>query len=551
MKTVVLQVTGLVLRLTPVHEEKNGRSFGATEETELPEKLKNGGVFSNPAYFAGFLSNSMLGKEYQKSRVIFCLDGSQVVTKEYPHLHIEKEKYLLQSARLNAESVLHGDVSNYVVTASASGYVDSASGEEKSVLYAAPKGLIKNIIRELGRKKIKVAKIVPPITGFVYSCRALLKISPENAGYSGKTVGVIDFGKEKSRLAVFSSGAAVFQKDFDSAYDEIIDLLEKSENMHRGDAEKLVGGKGFLIDFAFGKVNENTSARIKALLNASIGEIMRSIRAVLGAKRLDMDKFIICGAAASHPDFNVFIKNRLLGIPFDNIASSPAALGIQLDSRAVVNGAKAAEFFTLYGVLTVNGRDDVDFMFEQNNVQKIFLRYVYASIVIITALAAALTVQGIIYRGVKSSVSNDSKMLNSAEITNIKELLDSADAITAKNKQAMNYKKSLPYRKSHSGEIFTQLQSQVFPHVKSVETCSIDNKTGTVTLQFTTADIESFNSVRKSVENGGYFKVMVPFTVSKDTGSDCKCSTVLAVDGFTPLTAASGASSQKAAGESK
>lgn len=538
MKTVILQVTNLVLRLTPVNEENDGRFFGSTEEIELPEKLKNGGALTNLPYFAGFVSNSMLNTGYRKSRVVFCLEGGQIVTKEYPHIHINKFEDLLQTARLEAESVLHGDAENYVVTTPASGYKDNASGQEKSVLYAVPKALVKNIIREFGKKNITVAKIVPPITGFIHSCKTLLNICPENPECQSKTAGVIEFAKGKNRLGIFCGGVPVFQKDFDSPRDEILDLLEKSENMHREDALKLTGRGGFLLNCGAGSISENTVRRIKALTDASTGEIIRSVRSVLGAKRLDIDGFVICGSLAARPDFNEFIGKRLLGVPFENISSNPRALNIQLDAQAVTSGAKAADFFTLNGILTITGHDDIDFMYEQNNARKIFLRYVYASIILVIALATALTVQMLIYKGAEKNIAADSNLLNTNQITNIKNLLKNSDSLDGKNMQAENYKKNLPYQKSHSEEIFAKLQEQVYPYVLSVNTCKIDNGTGEVTLDFTVSDVDSFNSVRSNIENDGYFKVIVPFTITKNTqnaASGFKCSTVLDATDFTPL----------------
>lgn len=535
MKTVILQVTDYMLRLTPVNEENDGRFFGKTDEFELPDKLKKGGALSDITYLASFVSNSMLNTEYQKSKVVFCLEGGQTVSREYPHIHIEKYEDLLKVAQLEAESVLHDDVSDYVVTTSASGYKDNAAGQEKNILYAAPKLLIKNIIREFSKKKITVAKIVPPITGMIYSCKTLLNITPENPEYKNKTVGVIDFSKEKSRLAIFCCGVPVFQRDFDSTYDEILDLLEKSENLHRENALKLISQNGFLSNCGSGSISENTVQRINALINASTGEIMRSIRAVLGVKRLDIDNFILCGSIASRQDFNKFIESRLLGVPFENAALYPQKLNIMLDSRAITAGANASDFFTLSGILTISGRDSIDFMYEQNNDKKVFFRYVYASIIIVILLAVTITVQMFIYRSALSNVTNDNNMLNANEIINIKSLLSSIDTFGSKNKQAENYKKSLPYEKSYSEKIFAQLQKLVYPYVVQVNTCKIDNQTGKVSLEFTTSDVDSFNSVRKNVESDGYFKVVVPFTINNNNNSGYQCSAELIASDFTPL----------------
>lgn len=460
VKTVILQVTSLVLRLTPVNEEKDGRFFGRTDEFELPEKLKKGGALADLAYFAGFVSNSMLNTEYQKSRIVFCLEGDQIVTKEYSHIHIDKFDDLLQAARLEAESVLHGDAENYVVATSASGYKDSTTGQEKSVLYAAPKILVKSIIREFRKKNITIAKIVPPITGFIFSCKALLKLTPENQECQNKTVGVVDFSNEKSRLAVFCGGVPIFQKDFDSAYDEILDLIERSENIQRETALQLLNSNGFLLDFGSGKIKETTVQRIKALINASIGEIMRSIRAVLGVKRLDIDRFIICGAIASRPDFDKFIENRLLGVSFENFSLKPQELNIMLDSSAIANGANASDFFTLCGILTINGRDSIDFMYEQNEAKKVLYRYAYASIIIVIALAAVIIAQMFIYKGIYKNVASDDKILNTNKIVNIKKVISDSDTLDNKIRQAENYKKNLPYQKSHSEKIFSSCKSK-------------------------------------------------------------------------------------------
>lgn len=543
MKTVLLQLTNQTLRLTLVKNNGSRNLFGIPSEYELPDKLKKGGALSDISYLATFVSNSIQNTEYGGNQFIFCLESGQMVTKEYLHLPIKDHDELLQVARLEAETVLHNDVSDYVVTTTTSGHVDNVTGKERSVLYAVPKSLVRNILREFGQRGIKITKIMPPLAGLISSCKTVLLMDPKNPLYQNKTVAVIDVSYEKSRIVVFNSGAPIFQKEFDSVYEEIVDILHKSEDISTADAAKKMKTGDFLLTYGKDQFSSETVKHISMLIDASVGEILRNIRAVLSVERLEIDRVIFCGAIPSHPDFNKFIESRAMGIPFENLTCGPQKLGVVLDSRTANAGIHASDFFTLNGMLSMKGTDCVDFLYEENSHKDSLRRYVTATLIFVAVLAVIGLTQLIVKQTLTSQLQTDKSMLNTQQVLHVKELISEQTKINSDIKQAKQDKKNMPYQKSNSEKILAEILKEFKPNVTKITKYDIDNSVGTAALEFDVSNIDSFNAVRKSVQAASYFTVLVPFEIkSENKGStnsaaitSYTCSTTLQAKNFTPL----------------
>lgn len=112
----------------------------------LPQALKDGLAADNTRGLAVFAQKCLQDASLEGRPIIFCLDA---ITKEYQHLPV-KHADLLKLARLEAKTVLPEDAGHYVVINYEYGGTDSRTGRLKSVLYAAPELLVRNILRNSG-----------------------------------------------------------------------------------------------------------------------------------------------------------------------------------------------------------------------------------------------------------------------------------------------------------------------------------------------------------------------------------------------------------------
>ncbi len=542
---------------TPVRKAGRQNVFGAPVSFELPETLRGPGkALSQPHALAVFAASCMRGTPLSGSGLVVCLDSGTAVTKEYRHLPA-KEADLRRFAALEAETVLKDSPDNYFIATQEYGRADLATGRLKSILYAVPKELVASVVQEFRSAGLRVLKICPMLGGLAASCRVSLGLVPKNTVWKGKTVAVVDAGYENLRVILFADGAPVFEKEFDSVWPDILETLHSGAGCSYEEALREMKRPGFLLSGGNASFGESVTSLVNTLLETASAELMRSMRVVLSAERLEPRHVFFCGALASHPDFGRYVDGLSLDIPYENVetASKRYQTSAGVEEQACAEGSRRGDFFTLNGMLAPHGA--VDFMEQEK--ERLGTRRVNAAVIALLCLAAAavMAVEPAVYRGALAQQKTDADALSSPQVTEVKNLETEKGRLKGQLQAAESDKKLLPYRKSKMEEAVGKLQTQLVPKVASLGSCQFSGSAGTVTVSFTATDLRQFNGALKSVSDGGYFEVLTPFAVSKSGGTGgaasgaaggYQCSVTLRIKNFRPASAGGGAAASAASG---
>lgn len=534
MKAIILQITPQKLKLTPVEFSARQQLFYSTQSYELPEPLQQGKALNNIQGLATFVKNCMADTGQERLPLFFCLEDSRMIVKEFRHLPVRPAE-LLKLARLEAESVLQGDADEYVVITEAYAGKPESSKKESSVLYAVPRELVRGIAREFRQRGLRVKSICPAMSGLLAASCSMLDL-PARAE-SQQVTAVLDLTREHLRLVLFCAEKPVFQKDFSSVYEDIQEVLQETAALSPQEAEQEMRRPGFLLSAGEGRFGKTVSEQISLLLETAAAEIVRNFRVVLSSERLELNRVYLSGSETAHPDFIQYATSIFPDIPLIRVEDTPrpAKVTVRVEEALAVSGGKPGDYFSLSGLLFKRG-GAADFLAEENLRQGTRQTEVALLILVTAACLVAVSVQLGVYQVAKSQQKRDAALLGSVQVRQIQQILEEK---TTLQKQADAYhaeETELPKGESHTADVFQAVQKQVAVRVNGMQECTIDNVSGTVMLTFYTGSVEQLNTVRKAVEDAGFFRVLIPFSANYDTDANrYQCTVTLKVKDFQPL----------------
>ena len=471
---------------------------------------------------------------------MLCLDA---FTKEYQHLPVKRAD-LEKLARLEAETVLPEDSGHFVVINSEYGETDARTGRLKSVLYAVSGTFVSNVLKEFRRIGIRICRISSPVSGLMNAARISLRLKPGE-----QAAAVIDAGEEKLRLLLFRGAVPVFQKEFDSVYGELLDILKREEGLADEEAKREIARPGFLLTTGGERLHPATVQSISLLLETAVGEAIRNARVVLSSERMELGRAIFCGRFASHPDFQQYIEKLGLNLPFEIAgAAYEGSLGITLEPAAAAVGYRPADFLALHGLISGKSANVIDFLSEENSLRGGRRAGILLLAVLTAAAAAAMALQPLLYRQAVRQCDQDQATLSSPDFLTARQAVERRDSLTKELGTAKQDRDALPG--GSSSEIYRHVLDEVGGRVSSIQQCSVNCADGSVSLSFTVPGLSEFAAVRDSTAASGYFSVEIPFAVTGGSGAGgYTCTTVLKVKNYKPYeAAAAGRSSSSQSG---
>ena len=525
MKLTMLQLSRGILSLTPV---KSGRRavFGVPQSFELPQSLRGSGAFSDLPALAGFVRQCVLEGNFTAKNILLCLEDDNVVSKEYQHLPC-KPKNLLPFARLEAESVLSDSVDDYLIQNYEYGFVNELTGKLTSALFAVPVRLVNGIRRAFAQQGMKVVKIVPPMGGLLYAVKAAVKSA-------GQTVAVLDLGFEKTRLLVVHDGHPIYQRTFEGIFDDIVEITMTDRSVPFREAAELARGFGLNGDGAAGPSPE-AMRRISTLLDASANEAVRNIRMVLSSERLELNRIVLCGAMSVLPNYSEFWNSLGLDVPLETVGAVATAdnlPGISPQARRAELGPAA--FFSAYGLLRVRKSEDLDFL-NITRAQTGSTASHIAALAVLTLLACGvMALEPLLYSMKAAQIGQDQKALSNPAYSEIQSLQNRQSGLSSSLSGAKAEQALLPNGKSKAGEDVKQLLDQVAAKATLINSCTVDNTSGNVSLSFSVKTYDDYLAVKHTVESNGYFEIAVPFSAVRQDDGTYLCTAALSVKDFTP-----------------
>ncbi len=525
LKFILLQTSRGILSLTRV---KSGRRavFGVPQNFELPENLRGGRVLSDIPVFAKFVRECILAANLDTKKILFCLEDDNVICKEYQHLPC-KSKNLLSFAKLEAEAVLSDNVDDYMIQNYEYGYLNEVTGKLTSALFAVKNKLIVGIRKGFSQCGLSVIKIIPPIGGLLYAAKT-------GVDSKGQTVAVLDLGFEKTRLLVLHDGFPIFQRTFEGVYEDIIEIVRKNQSVSFRDAVGLVGSNGVYGENVPDSSSE-AAKQIAMLLDASASEAVRNIRMVISSERLELNQIILCGAMSTLPNFSEFWNQLGLDVSLKNIDLCAATGRLpEISPKARGIGLRPSAFFTFSGLLAAKKADDIDFL----NAAKAKSGTRAANVAVlafITLLAlGVMALEPLLYSIKTNEIQQDNAVLSDTAHNEVKGLLQKQSDLSSQLAGEKSDRAVLPYAKSKTEETAKQLFDQVAAKARSIDSFTIDNTAGSVSLTFTVANYSDYLSIKHDIEANRYFTISIPFSIALQSNGAYSCSTVLSVTEFTP-----------------
>ena len=520
MNVILLQTTRRALYLTWV--KYTGKPvFGLPQCFELPESMRDGKTGDDLSAFAKYVRECANSANMGTNRIVFCLEDDSIVSKEYQHLPCKK-KDLLSLAGLEAETVLQDGVDSYMIQNYEYNRANPLTGKLTSSLFAVKTKLLGDIRKAFSKYGLHVMKIVPPISGLLHAGKSI-------PAERDQTIALLDFDYAKTRLVLFQNGMPVFQRTFETVFDDIVEIIMRNRSVSFADTVRSVTAYGFTVE------NDEAAARhVSDLLDASVSEAVRNIRMVLSSERLELNRLILCGGLSVVPKFDEFCARLELDIPIENIASLSVPLPA-VNAAAKRAGFQPAAFFTAAGILAAKKAEDIDFLLLVKSISGTRAANV-AVLAAVTLLAVGvMALEPMIYLSALKQQAQDKSSLSDPKYTEVKALLREQSELEQQLSKLKSDQKLLPSGKSNAKEITDRLIGQITAKAKSVENCELDNMTGTVSLTFTTASYSDYLTVKRQVESNGYFAIAVPFRAEVGSDGLCTCSVSLSVKGFTPL----------------
>lgn len=511
--------------------------FGCPAAFELPENLQGpGAALLHTHALAAFVAACMRKAVFDDSALIVCLDSGTAVEKEYRHLPARPAE-LRKFAALEAETVLKDSPQNYYIETLEYGHTELTSGRLKAALFAVRRELVASLTQEFRQAGLKVIKICPMLSGLLSSCRTTLGLTPKNQACKGNTVVVIDAGYENVRVILFSDGEPVFLKEFDSIWPDILETLHRDAGCSYEEALREMKRPGFLLSAGNASFGESVTSMVNTLLETASAEVVRNMRVVLSAERLEPGQVIVCGALASHPDFTRYFDNLALEIPCVNAeeASKTCQSVIGVEDQAGALGSRARDFLTLNGMLSSHGT--IDFLQQERERVGNRMANRVAVLLLCASAVALMAVEPIHYSRAVSQNTADESALASPQIVEIKELAAQKEQLADQLSAIQSDEKLLTAQKSQMEEAVTNLRNQLQPQVSAVTSLQINGGDGTVSVIFVTKDLDQFNTARSSISSAGYFDVMVPFNATRAEEGSYQCSTTLKIKNFKPVDA--------------
>lgn len=520
MKTIFLQIGRNTLRLTPV---KTGKRpvFGPARIFGLPETMQGGNAFSDLPRFAGFIKDCAASAKFGCRRFMLCLDDDGMVSREYQHLPA-KPKNLIAFARLEADAVLPDSIDEYVLLNCEYGHLSETTGKLTGSLFAAKNDLIAGLKKSFRRAGMKLVKVTPPAAGLLITAQSILPTF-------GQTAAVLDLGYEKMRLLVLHNGYPVFLRSFGGIYEDILEIVMREKSASVQDAAALVRKYGVTAD---GSLSAQASAQISTLLDAGASELVRNIRMVLSSERLELDRIVFCGIMASLPNMGDFWNQLELDIPLENMERrAPTGSLPKLTPKAAAGGVHSSDFIMASGVVSKKASKKFDFLTALNYRSGKSPGNV-AALALITFLAVCIMALQPALLAVKNMrAAQDTAALSDAKYAGVQSLLQQEQQLNSRKSTQQADRSALPYGKSKTERAAALLWSQISGKVASVQTYTVDNTAGTVSLSFQVADFDSYLAVKQAIESGKAFQLAAPFTVTA-AGKNYVCSVQLKIIGF-------------------
>lgn len=295
LKYLIIQIGGKGLKLANL---KSNEKRIIIENTALyryrDTYIKNGRI--DVENLSAFLLDCINSGGFSKNKAVVVISDKFSIIKEFTHPKA-KQKTLNSLAKFEAENILNLRVDDYIIQSYTYGNKPDGDNQYRSVMYAVKKDFIVDLKGIFKNTKIKVIKIIPSIYAFVNMIKAMLNLTPV---YKGKTVAAVNLGSNSTNLVLFSNNIQIYQYTFASVAHDIDIYISKYLNISIEEARRYSFRNG-LKETDENKKNKELYEGIKRISKSVIDELLRAIRLILSAERLELNSIVLTGGFSLIP----------------------------------------------------------------------------------------------------------------------------------------------------------------------------------------------------------------------------------------------------------
>ncbi len=530
MKTIatVMQITRSLLILTPAEYDKVEGGFSSKAKRssvptnfnvpqifELNDSLKDH-PYEKTEELAAFVKRCASSVSMELGDLFVCIEDEDVlITKEYKHAPA-KEKLLPTFARVEAENVLHQEVTKYTILNFEYGqqYGKASKNEDVSAsLFAMNTGLLTDLQVNFEKEGLHIVKVTPPIAGMLFTSKVDLNSAT-------RAIALISMDFAATRLVVLHNGAPVFQQSFSSVLEDIAEMFSLEFGISKMGAIDLIRQEGL------GACNKCNSATTKkqtmTMLDNAAGEILRNLRMVISTMRLDIDQIVLCDALAKLPNIAQYCRSVGLTAPMENVTNlfTGATVAPTAAPSATEKGFDATSFITMNGVLTMPIGEANLLLGETNAFAALtaakgskFGKGVTAGVAIIALIWMAGV--GGWWFALEMQQKNDTDQLGSTTFTSAKELIQKEELFQTRLANLETDAETLPHTVVKSADTVKEYYTQILNAADAYESANLNIESNELSATLHVQDYYAFVDLKNTIESGGYFDVQDNYSANK------------------------------------
>lgn len=262
-------------------------------------------------------------------------------------------------------------------------------------------------------------------------------------------------------------------------------------------------------------LSQRAIAEIGHFVDPAIAEVMRGLRIVLAAERLELDELVVSGAVSELPGFSERIS-ELAGVPCRSIGEYYGSLSgtVRLAPSAQLDPAVFVDSISLVAGSLQKYTQSLDLMALRNRGKR---SSTLQTTIMAGATAAALVGMAVLplnYFLSANQVKSDEGVLSSSAYRQAEQLrIDLASAAEAA-KPVEDTSTPLPVGQSRTWMAHRDLYGSLPLSMKKFS-YTYDPMTGLVPLSFTITSPEEFLRFQKAMFDSSFFDIAVPLTYSR------------------------------------
>lgn len=531
MNLLTIKIEKNILQLAKVRHIWKKTYIDKVRVFPIPENLENGGFVKNTGAFADFVVSCLDRGKLTKGKAMLLLDVSTVLLKEYTH---EKSKpaHLLSLASLEADAVLPENEGKFIIENEWYGSRMDHEGLQTSAIYAVNESFITKITKDMKTRGIKLVAVIPTTIVHTDIIKKLLSNKISGSEFDNKTVVALDLSHQEIRASVFHNRELIHQRADDQIMDEFYRSVATAFHLSLEEAEEYCLKNGFREESEGNRRNSVAYEEMAQTGVSLVTRMARSIKIILSAENLILDRIIISGVAAAIPGLAKFI-NECLGIQCNSIDDYYESLSeaVKLDGE-LKNRNNLFQRLVLLAVIDYKHKKNLNFLTrgiarKRNNRRTIFI----CTFVFIATLLV-MSILPINYYIASQDYKRNSEAIASPEYTLVQSLLIEQRQVQAQLNALKSEADSLPFGESNLAYLLSELQTKLFTGT-TINSMTYNSEAETFDVLFTTTDLDSFILAKNRVNGDENFEVSLPLTISSDTNSfQCKISIkVLLVEG--------------------